>query len=91
MFIRVKVTQQRICPVKPSIWTQLNPTRNFPVALTVKNLPAMPETWVQSLSREDPLEKGRLPTPVFWPGLLHGRRSLTGYSPRGQKESGTTE
>ena len=24
----------------------------------VKNLPAMEETWVQSLSHEDPLEKG---------------------------------
>ena len=24
----------------------------------VKNLPAMQETWVQSLGREDPLEKG---------------------------------
>ena len=24
----------------------------------VKNLPAMPETWVQSLGWEDPLEKG---------------------------------
>ena len=30
----------------------------FPVAQTVKNLPAMQETRVQSLSREDPLEKG---------------------------------
>ena len=28
------------------------------VALTVKNLPAMQETWVQSLGQEDPLEKG---------------------------------
>ena len=28
------------------------------VAQTVKNLPAMLETWVPSLSREDPLEKG---------------------------------
>ena len=28
------------------------------VALTIKNLPAMQETWVWSLSREDPLEKG---------------------------------
>ena len=27
------------------------------VAQTVKNLPAMPDTWVQSLGREDPLEK----------------------------------
>ena len=28
------------------------------VAQIVKNLPAMPETWVQSLGQEDPLEKG---------------------------------
>ena len=28
------------------------------MAQTVKNLPAMQETWVRSLSREDPLEKG---------------------------------
>ena len=27
------------------------------VAQTVKNLPAMQKTWVQSLSQEDPLEK----------------------------------
>ena len=57
----------------------------------VKNLPAMWETWVWSLSWEDPLEKGTLPTPVFWPGEFHGQRSLTGYSPRGRKESNTTE
>ena len=30
----------------------------FPVAQTVKNLPAMKETRVRSLGREDPLEKG---------------------------------
>ena len=30
----------------------------FPVVLTVKNLPTMQETLVQSLSQEDPLEKG---------------------------------
>ena len=28
------------------------------VAQTVKNLPAMQETWIQSLGWEDPLEKG---------------------------------
>ena len=28
------------------------------VAQTVKNLPAMQETWVQPLVQEDPLEKG---------------------------------
>ena len=44
-----------------------------------KNLPAMQETQVQSLNRDDPLEKG--PTPVFLPGEFHGQRSLAGYSP----------
>ena len=29
-----------------------------PVARTVKNLPVVQETWVQSLGWEDPLEKG---------------------------------
>ena len=29
------------------------------VAQLVKNLPAMQETWVQSLGREDPLKKGK--------------------------------
>ena len=28
------------------------------VACTVKDLPTMQETWVRSLGREDPLEKG---------------------------------
>ena len=44
-------------------WTSL-------VAQVVKNPPAM--TWVQSLDWEDPLEKGKATTPVFWPGELHG-------------------
>ena len=35
--------------------------------------------------------KVRQPNPVFLPGESHGRRSLEGYSPRGRKESDTTE
>ena len=31
------------------------------------------------------------PTPVFLPGESHRRRGLVGYSPRGRKESDTTE
>ena len=31
----------------------------LPVAQLVKNLPAIQETWVQSLGWEDPLEKGK--------------------------------
>ena len=56
------------------------------VAQLVKNLPAMQEMWVQSLSWEDPLERERLHTPVFRPGEFHGL-----YSPWGRKESDTTE
>ena len=37
----------------------------FPGGLVVKNLPAMQETPVQFLGQEAPLEKDRLPTPVF--------------------------
>ena len=61
------------------------------VAQMVKNLPAMQEIQVQSLGREDPLEKGMVPTPVFVPGESHGQRSLAGYSPWGCTESDTTE
>ena len=35
------------------------------VAQLVKNLPAMQETLVQFLGQEDPLEKEKIPTPVF--------------------------
>ena len=42
------------------------------VAQLVQNLPAMRETWVQSLGWEEPLEKEWLPTLVFWPGEFHG-------------------
>ena len=59
------------------------------VAQTVKNLPAMQETWIQSLSREDP--RAWLSTLVFLPGESHGQRSPEGHSPWGCKESDTTE
>ena len=41
----------------------------------------MQETRVQSLGREDPLEKEMQPTPVFLPGQPCGQRSLVGCSP----------
>ena len=59
--------------------------------MIVKRLPAMWETRVRSLGREDPLEKEMPPTPVLLPGRFHGRRSLVGYSPWGHKESDMTE
>ena len=58
----------------------------------VKNLPAMqelPEIGVQSLGREDPLEKGLQPTATFLPGESHGQTSLVGYTVQGVARSWT--
>ena len=48
--LEVKTTTIR--QLLPQTWASL-------VAETVKNLPAMWETWVQSLDWEDPLEEGK--------------------------------
>ena len=58
---------------------------------TVRHLPTMRETQVQSLDREDPLEKEMATHFSILPGKSHGRRSLVGYSPWVRKESDTTE
>ena len=46
--------------------------------MVVKNMPAVQETWIQSLSGEDPLEEEWQPTPVFLPRKLQGQRSRAG-------------
>ena len=64
------------------------------VAQTVKHLPAMRESWAQSLGQEDHLEKEMTThsrTLVLLPGKPHGLRSLVGYSPWDCKELDTTE
>ena len=61
------------------------------MAQTVKNLPAMQETWVQPLGWENPWRREWLLAPVFLPGEFHGQRSLVGYSPWGRQESDMTE
>ena len=45
------------------------------------------DPWVRKI----PWRRKWQPTPVFLPGESHGWRSLLGYSPRGHKESDTTE
>ena len=51
----------------------------WPQVQTVKNLPAVKETWVRSLGWEEPLEEGIWqPTSVFLPGESPGQRSLAG-------------
>ena len=41
--------------------TEIGESQVSQVARTVKKLPAVWEVWVQSLSQEDPLEKGTAP------------------------------
>ena len=62
------------------------------VAQTAENPPAMRETWVWSLDWEDPLEEGMAthPSILAW-RIPNGQRSLAEYSPRGHKDSDTTE
>ena len=52
------------------------------VAQTVKNLPAVQETWIQFPGQEDPAEKGM---PAHSHILVHGQRNLAGYSPWGHR------
>ena len=51
------------------------------VAWTVKNPPAVEETWLWSLGQKGSLEKGWLPIPIFLPGEFQGQRSLISSSP----------
>ena len=61
------------------------------MAQTVKNLPAMQKTWVQSLGQEDPLEKEmatqnfEFKIQKFFPGEPHGQRSQVVCSTWGHK------
>ena len=63
------------------------------MAQLVKNLPAM-QKWVRCLGWEDPLEREKLPTPVFQPGEFHAQNSIHRiplYSPSAREESDTPE
>ena len=61
------------------------------VAHRIKNLPAMQETQVWSLGREDPCENGMATHSSILHEEFHGQRGLVGYNPWGHKESDTTE
>ena len=61
------------------------------MAQTVKRLPTMQETQIQSLGWEDLWRRKWQPTQVFLPGKSHLWRSLVGYSSWGHKESDMTE
>ena len=65
------------------------------VAQTVKNLPAVQETQVQSLNQKDPLQKGMVThcSILVWefPMNREDWQATVGYSSWGHKESDTTE
>ena len=64
------------------------------MAQMIKRLPTMWVTRVQSLGREDPLEKEMAThsSILAWKiPRTEGQRSLVGYSPWGRKELDTTE
>jgi len=61
------------------------------VAQTVKRLPAMRETRLDSWVGKIPWRRKWQSTPALLPGKSHGQRSLIGYSPWGHKESDRTE
>ena len=60
------------------------------VAQSVKNPPAVQESWVRYLGREDPLEKEMATHSSILAWEIHGQKSLVGCSPWGHKELGTT-
>ena len=57
----------------------------------VKNLPAMQETWVRSLGREDPLEKEMMTHSSILAWRIPWTEGLVGYNSWGRKESDMTE
>ena len=57
----------------------------------VKNLPAMLETWVRSLGREDPLEKGMATHSSILAWRILQMEELGGLQSMGRKESDTTK
>ena len=67
-----------------TVWASL-------VAQTVKYLPAMQETQVQSLGREDPLEKGMATHSSIFARRILWTEEPAGLQSMGLKESDTTE
>ena len=61
------------------------------MAQTVRNLPAMWETKVQSLGQEDPLEKEMATHSTILAWIIPWMRRLVSYSPWDCKELDTTE
>ena len=62
--------------------------RTSPVAQTVKNLPAMLETWIQYLGQEDPLEKEMAIHSIILAWRTPWTEELGGLKSRGLQRAG---
>ena len=58
------------------VWSPVETRLGFPCGSAGKESTCNVGHLGRSLVWEDPLEKEQLPTPVFWPGELHGLQSM---------------
>ena len=61
------------------------------MAQTIKSMPVMQETQLQSLDQEDPLEKGMATHSSILAGRIPWTEEPVGYRPWGRKEMNMTE
>ena len=73
------------------IMTSFKRSRGFPGLQRLKRLPAMWETWVRSLGREDPLEKEMATHSNILAWISPWTEELGGLQSEGCKESDTAE
>ena len=78
--------------LRTTVWDISPIIMGFPGDSVEKNLPAnVRRCGLSPWVRKIPWRRKWQPTPVLLPGKSHGWRSLVGCSPRGHKESDTTE
>ena len=65
--------------------------QGIPSGSVVNSLPAMQETWVQTLGWEDPLEEGMATHSSTLAWIILWTEELASYSPQGFTESDMTE
>ena len=72
-------------PQQATVWLA---TRASLVAQTIKDLPAMQETWVQSLGQEDALEKGMTTHSSILAWRIPGKEEPGGLQSMGSQRVG---
>ena len=84
VFSSIIVSKHQFFGAQLSLWASL-------VAQMVKNLPVMQETWVWSLGRDDPLEKGMATHSCILAWRIPWTEESGGLQSRGLKEPDMTE